>query len=122
MTMKNALRVAVWLMMAGVVSAAAPDSKRMALAKDYIADEQWVRAVAELQVIAADAKEPNRDEALFWLAHSEHATGDHAAALQTIARLERQFPASRWTRPARSLHVEIAQRLHRDDVLLVLGA
>jgi hypothetical protein len=123
MTIKNALRVAVWLMMAGVVSAApAPDSKRMALAKDYIADEQWVRAVAELQVIAADAKEPNRDEALFWLAHSEHATGDHAAALQTIARLERQFPASRWTRPARSLHVEIAQRLHRDDVLLVLGA
>lgn len=121
--MKHVLRVTVWLVMAGVVSAApAPDSRRLALAKDYIAEEQWVRAIAELQIAAADAKEPNRDEAMFWLAHSEHATGDHAAALQTIARLERQFPASRWARPARSLRVEIAQRLRRDDVLLVLGA
>lgn len=121
--MKNALRVMVWLAMASVVSAApAPDSRRLALAKDYIADEQWVRAIAELQVAAADAREPNRDEAMFWLAHSEHATGDHGAALQTIARLERQFPASRWTRPARSLRVEIAQRLRRDDVLLFMGA
>lgn len=121
--MKNVLTVVVWLVMAGVASAApAPDSQRLALAKDYIADEQWMRAIAELKVAAADAKEPNRDEAMFWLAHSEHATGDHAAALQTIARLERQFPASRWARPARSLWVEIAQRLRRDDVLLVLGA
>jgi hypothetical protein len=121
--MKHVLRLMVWLAMAGIVSAApAPDSRRLALAKDYIADEQWVRAIAELQVAAADAKEPNRDEAMFWLAHSEHATGDHGAALQTIARLERQFPASRWTRPARSLRVEIAQRLRRDDVLLKLGA
>jgi hypothetical protein len=113
----------VWLMLAGVVSAApAPDSKRLALAKDYIADEQWVRAIAELQVVANDAREPNRDEAMFWLAHSEHATGDHGAALQTIARLEQQFPASRWARPARSLRVEIAQRLRRDDVLMFLAA
>jgi hypothetical protein len=121
--MKHVLKVMVWLAMASVVSAApAPDSQRLALAKDYIADEQWVRAIAALKVAAADAKEPNRDEAMFWLAHSEHATGDHGAALQTIARLERQFPASRWARPARSLRVEIAQRLRRDDVLLVLGA
>ena len=43
--------------------------------------------------MAADPREANRDEALFWLAQSEHETGDHAAAIQTIARLERQFPA-----------------------------
>lgn len=121
--MTNVFTVMVWLVMASVMSAApAPDSKRMALAKDYIADEQWVRAIAVLQVVANDAREPNRDEAMFWLAHSEHATGDHGAALQTIARLERQFPASRWARPARSLRVEIAQRLRRDDVLMFLAA
>ena len=98
-----------------------PDSRRLALAKDYIADEQWARAIGELRAVAADAKDPNRDEALFWLAHSEYQVGDHAEAIQTIARLERLFAKSRWVRPARSLRVEIAQRLRRDDVLWVLA-
>ena len=65
----------------------------------------------ELQAVAADPRETNRDEALFWLAHSEHETGDHAAAIQSIARLENLFPKSRWVRPARSLRIAIAQRL-----------
>src|SRR5205085_5202808 len=86
------------------------------------ADEQWTRAVTELQAAADDPKEGNRDEALFWLAHSQHQTGDDASALQTIARLERTFPVSRWVHPARSLRVEIAQRLRRDDVLWMLAA
>ena len=68
-----------------------PDSKRMERAKDFIADEQWVRAIAELQAVAADPREPNRDEALFWLAQSEFETADYANAIQTLARLERQF-------------------------------
>ena len=65
-------------------------------------------------------RKPNRDEALFWLAHSEHQTGEYAErASRRSSRLERQFPKSRWVRSARSLRVEIAQRLHRDDVLWV---
>src|SRR5205085_7748439 len=99
-----------------------PDSKRLAQAKDYIADEQWARAIAELQAAASDPKENNRDEALFWLAHSEHQAGDDAGAIQTVARLERQFPASRWVRPARSLQIEIAQTMRRDDVLWAIVA
>jgi HEAT repeat protein len=94
-----------------------PDSKRMERAKDYFAEEQWARAIAEFQAVVADPKEANRDEALFWLAQSEHETGDQSAAIQTIARLERQFPKSPWVRFARSLRVEIAQRLNRADVL-----
>ena len=86
-------------------------------AKDYIADEQWQRAIDELKAAVADTKEPNRDEALFWLAHSEHQVQDLAAAVDTIARLEHDFPSSRWVRPARSLRVEIAQQLRRNDVL-----
>ncbi|MGH9409511.1 MAG: hypothetical protein ACRD1V_08655 [Vicinamibacterales bacterium] len=103
-------------------AAPAPDSARLARAKDFIADEQWSRAVSELQAAVDDRKEPNRDEAMFWLAESEHELGDQASAIQTIARIEQEFPASRWVRPAQSLRVEIAQRLRRDDLLWVMAA
>jgi HEAT repeat protein len=101
----------------GAVAASAPDSKRLGRAKDYIADEQWQHAIDELKAAVADPKEPNKDEALFWLAHSEHQVQDLAAAVDTIAHLEHDFPTSRWVRPARSLRVEIAQQLRRNDVL-----
>ena len=118
--MKTLLSTLAVVLIAGAAYAEpAPDSRRLALAKDYIADEQWHRAIAELRIVADDAKDANRDEALFWLAHSQHQIGDHVDALQTIARLERQFLKSRWLPPARSLRVEIAQRLRRDDVLWV---
>src|SRR5260221_3436258 len=94
-----------------------PDSKRMERAKGYFADEQWVHAIAEFRAVADDPREANRDEALFWLAQSEHETGDHSATIQTLARLERQFPKSPWVRFGRSLRVEIAQRRNRDDAL-----
>src|SRR5258708_37284057 len=78
---------------AGEASAApAPDSKRMERAKGYFADEQWARAIAEFQALADDPREADRDVALFWLAQSEHETGDHLAAIQTLARRARQFP------------------------------
>jgi hypothetical protein len=110
--------LAAWVIAAGTAGAAPePDSKRLAQAKDYIADEQWTRAIAALQAVADDPKESKRDEALFWLAHSEHQTGDDASAIQTIARLEREYRRSPWVRLAGSLRVEIAQRLRRDDLL-----
>jgi hypothetical protein len=98
------------------------ESKRMERAKDMIADEQWVRAIDELKAAADDRKEPNRDEALFWLAHSQNQARDAAAAVETIRRLEREFPSSRWVKPARSLRIEIAQRLQRNDVLWYTAA
>src|SRR5215213_9927018 len=98
--MKKAVVLLMLTLGAGAVFAApAPDSRRLALAKDYIADEQWARAIEELRVVANDAKDANRDEALFWLAHSQYQVGDHAEAVQTIARLERLFEKSRWLRP-----------------------
>jgi hypothetical protein len=95
----------------------APESKRLGRAKDFIADEHWARAVDELRLAVADAKEPRRDEALYWLAHSLNQSGDQAAAVETIGRLEREFPSSMWVKPARSLRIEIAVRLNRSDVL-----
>jgi hypothetical protein len=99
------------------VRAAVPESQRMERAKDLIADEQWARAVEELKAAAADPKETNKVEALFWLAHSQNQSRDFEEAVETIRRLERAFPASRWVKPARSLRIEIAQRLRRNDVL-----
>jgi HEAT repeat protein len=124
MTMRQlGAAVAIWMLAAGLAGAApAPDSKRLGHAKDLIADEQWTRAIAELQAAVDDPKEANRDEALFWLAHSQHQAGDDSSALQTIAKLERGTPTSKWVHPARSLRVEIAQRLRRDDLLWIMAA
>jgi DNA-binding transcriptional ArsR family regulator len=99
------------------VQARAAESKRMERAKDLIADEQWVRAIDEFKAAADDPKEPNKAEALFWLAHSQNQARDAAAAFETIRRLERQFPTSPWVKPAQSLRIEIAQRLGRKDFL-----
>jgi hypothetical protein len=64
-----------------------------------------------------DPKEKNKDEALFWLAHSQNQAHDSAAAVETIRHLERAFPSSPWVKPAQSLRIEIAHRLQRNDVL-----
>jgi hypothetical protein len=109
------LFAALWCPME--LPAAALESQRMERAKDLIADEHWVEAIDELKAAADDPKEPNKDEALFWLAHSQNQARDAGGAVETIRRLERTFPASRWVKPARSLRVEIAQRLRRTDVL-----
>lgn len=97
--------------------AAGAESARMARAKDFIADEQWRRAIVELRAAYADPAETSKDEAAFWLAHSLYQSGDAGAALQTIAQLEQKFPRSRWVFPARSLKLEIAHRLNRNDLL-----
>ena len=97
--------------------AGAPESKRLGRAKDFIADEQWPRAIDELRAAVADPKEPRRDEALYWLAHSLNQSGDQSSAVETISRLERDYPSSMWVKPARSLRIEIAVRLNRSDVL-----
>ncbi len=127
MTSRTVIKMSSVLMLVALLSPqillARPfESKRMERAKDLIADEQWVRAIDELKAAAADQKEPNKDEALFWLAHSQNQTRDGAGAVETIRRLERDFPASRWVKPARSLRIEIAQRLQRNDVLWYTAA
>jgi HEAT repeats len=96
---------------------ALPDSARLGRAKDFMADEQWPRAIAELRAAIADPKEKSKDEALYWLAHSLNQSGDSASAIETIRRLESEYPSSLWVKPAGSLRVDIAIHLKRDDVL-----
>ena len=93
------------------------ESARMARAKDLISDDQWAAAIPVLRAAAADPKEPNKDEALFWLAHSQNQAGDLAEAVESIRALQRGYPKSRWSSPAGSLMIELAQKLGRRDVL-----
>ncbi len=93
------------------------ESARMLRAKDLIAEEQWVQAIALLKAAADDRKEPNRDEALFWLAHSQNQAGHMVESVESIRRLQREFEKSRWSAPAYSLLIELAQKLGRNDVL-----
>jgi hypothetical protein len=102
---------------AGAGLAMEPESKRLARAKDFIAEEQWTRAIEELRAAARDPKEAAGDEVLFWLAHSLNQAGDAVTSLETIRQLEQRHPHSAWVKPAQSLRLEIAMRLGRDDVL-----
>jgi hypothetical protein len=119
-TLKVALQASLVIALAltSAAAAAAPvESVRLGRAKDYIADEQWTRAIAELRGVIADPKEKGKDEALYWLAHSLNQAGDAAAAIDTILRLEREYPSSIWVKPAGSLRLDIAIRMQRNDVL-----
>jgi hypothetical protein len=113
------IAMAVALLVAQVAAAepVGPESKRLARAKDYVNEERWPQAVDELRAAIADSKETRKDEALYWLAHSLNQLGDRAASVETISRLEREYPSSMWVKPARALRIEIAVRLGRSDVL-----
>jgi hypothetical protein len=112
--------VVVGLMIGAAPQAAAlepADSPRLARAKDLISEERWSAAIPELRAAMNDSKEPNKDEALFWLAHSQNQAGDLAEAVESIRRLQSEYPKSKWRQPAGSLMIELAQKLGRRDVL-----
>jgi hypothetical protein len=100
-----------------VAAGEAQESARMTRAKDLISEDRWVAAIAELRTAVADPREEKKDEALFWLAHSQNQAGDLAEAVESIRRLQREYAKSRWTAPAYSLLIELAQKLGREDVL-----
>ena len=114
---RSCVLAAIVLTTTGVAYGAPAESPRLSRAKDFIADEQWARAIDELRAAVADPKEKGKAEALFWLAHSQNQAGDPAAAVETIKRLEREYPGSAWIKPAGSLRLDIAIHLKRNDVL-----
>ena len=124
--MKNLRRVFHAVVIGGLVcgSGSVPalagerkESPRMERAKDLISEDQWLAAIPVLRAAVSDPKEQNKDEALFWLAHSQNQAGDLAESVESIRRLQREFPKSRWSEPAYSILIELAQKLGRNDVL-----
>jgi HEAT repeats len=101
----------------GAVAFEPADSPRLARAKDLIAEERWTAAIPELRAAVNDRKEQNKDEVLFWLAHSQNQAGDLAEAVESIRTLQANYPKSRWKQPAGSLMIELAQKLGRRDLL-----
>jgi len=119
---------ALSLSFAGAVSASEPRTgtgtgtvadpgDRLDAARLLIFDRNWPKAVAELRRIVEDRREPMRDEAAFWLAHSLFQMGDPSEALRVIEMLEREYPRSQWVMPAASLRVDIATRIGRPEML-----
>src|SRR3954469_20118390 len=98
--MKNwgVLAVMALALIAGAGSAGAlplpAESTRMARAKDLISEDQWAAAIPVLRAAAADPKEPNKDEALFWLAHSQNQARQGGAAGEKSVGAERGVPRS----------------------------
>lgn len=90
---------------------------RLDAARLLMFDRDWAGAVVALRKVMADRREPLRDEAAFWLAHSLFQMGKASEALEVIATLESQYPRSRWLMPARSLRVEIATRMGSSELL-----
>jgi hypothetical protein len=86
-------------------------------ARLLIFDRDWARAVVALRKVMADRREPLRDEAAFWLAHSLFQLGKAGDALAAIGTLETDHPRSRWLLPAQSLRVEIATRMGSSELL-----
>jgi hypothetical protein len=112
-----AIAFAIVCGLAASSEAVVAESKRLAQARDYMAEEQWSRAIEELRVAANDVKETRRDEALYWLAYSLTQFGDFGSALESLRQLERRFPSSRLVKNGCALRIEIASRLNRQDVL-----
>ena len=72
----------------GAIALEPADSPRLARAKDLISEERWAAAIPELRAAVTDPKERNKDEALFWLAHSQNQAGDLAEAVESIRKLQ----------------------------------
>ena len=122
--MKTVISILLLCSMAAPVSAreAGDPQDRLDPARMLIFDRDWPKAVAELRRVIADRREPLRDEACFWLAHSLFQMGRSSEALRVIATIGDEYPRSRWLLPAQSLRVEIATRIGSPDVLWRVAA
>jgi len=75
---------------------------------DAIDEEEWTRAIDIFRRVAA-MKGKRVDGALYWMAYAQAKAGRGAEALQTIATLERAYPASRWIRDAKVIEIDVKQ-------------
>jgi tetratricopeptide (TPR) repeat protein len=66
-------------------------------------------AIRRFEQVAAK-KSVRADPALYWKAYAQYKRALKADALQTIERLRREHPQSRWLKEAQALEVEIRQR------------
>ena len=73
---------------------------------DYVNDGKW-QAAADKFGEVAKLKGPKADGALYWQAYSLNKLGQRAAAIETLATLQKNYPRSTWVKDAQALQVEI---------------
>ena len=75
---------------------------------DALDEQDWRRAasafsrVAQMQLSHADA-------ALYWLAVAQNKMGSRSEALDTIIKLQKEYPKSKWNEDAKALEIEVRQ-------------
>lgn len=89
--------------------AVSPDQREDELYRDgtdYINDGKWQSAADKFAQVAklGGAK---ADGALYWQAYAQNKLGDRAAALETVAALQKKYPRSQWVKDAMALQVEM---------------
>jgi hypothetical protein len=81
-----------------------------AAGKKAIYDSNWQQALDSFsQVVKAGGS--HADEALYWQAYSQNKLGQRGDAINSIARLKREYPRSQWIKDANALEYEIRQAM-----------
>lgn len=74
-------------------------------AMESIDDEEWSDALRPLnQLMSVNQKV---DAALYWTSYAQAKMNRTAAALASLARLQKEFPTSRWTKEGKALEMEV---------------
>jgi HEAT repeat protein len=73
---------------------------------DYVNDGKWQAASDKFAQVAKLAG-TKADGALYWQAYAQNKLGQRAAAIETLAALQKTYPRSTWVKDAQALQVEI---------------
>jgi len=74
-------------------------------AMESIDDEEWSDALRPLnQLMSLNQKV---DAALYWTSYAQAKMNRTAAALASLARLQKEYPTSRWTKEGKALEIEV---------------
>jgi len=77
-------------------------------AMDSIDDEDWNDALRPLsRLVSLSAR---MDAALYWMSYAQGKLDRTGAALENLARLQKEFPTSRWAKEGKALELEVRGR------------
>jgi TolA-binding protein len=93
-------------------------AKSLRAGRDLIEEENWQAAARSFRdFLATYPRHRDVDAALYWLAFALKKQGKVVEADQTLARLIKEFPASRWKDDAQAGRVEMAPQLGNQTVI-----
>lgn len=96
-----------------------PATQALREGRAAIASKDWARAVDKFnEIIKLYPQSENVDASLYWLAFALKKQKQPQVAYDTLERLIRDYPRSSWVTDARSLRMEIALTLRKDDLIL----